>query len=964
MGAPWEKYGAAQVKQAPPGYQYQGPQAQATLARTQQEVAQAQATAGATTAKTKAEALSAEIAAKQAQEQYDAQHRTANTSGLYGADYLKTLSPSDQSMVKALTEGRLAFPTAAGLRSPFWQEKLSQVAQFDPTFDATNFNARAKGRASAISGKLAQSNNALNTAIGHLDTLSGQASGTASHGGFPFATTVNAVQNWFSKGEGDKGVTNFEDTAAKLADELESAYRNGGGAEAGVIRQLRSLDPNMSGDQKQGIIHNAMDLLASKMSANLAQYNFGTGGKPTWDMLDPHVKQVLDSNPDIRDKYFAAPAGGSATPPANPNAPPPVGPQGGPPPVSPQGGVPHADYSGMVGGPQSTLATMDQNSKLGAFQQTYRNEYDPVGAATLSTFIKHGAPYETAAAYAQSHGFSPPDPKAYAEGVAFAQQHNGATNVEANRSVPTTLGERLVSSPAAAAFAGGVTGATAGLSDVVGRTVVGRGWDANRQALAQTNPGSDFAGNVIGGAAGMFGGSAAAKALGLTAKLGKLAPTLGDLAYGGVYGGSENPDHPLTGATLGALLAGGGGWAGRGIARGTGNSIAPTGGDLAPIFKANPDFRPTIGQRLSASPSRFLQALGKGEQAAESIPFAGGIQTSARSAGTDQMQRGAFNHALGDLTPFNSVLGRDVSQLPKGVVKGPEAHTFMQGAFDDAYKQARSRMQFVADPQYGQDLGAWQHGGMALTDSQSQHINSVIAKTLKGRVNGNVMDGTNYQAAASDLSRVARQWASRPETSAQAAHLRDFISIMDDAAKRSSSPEAGALLEAANKGYGKSVIIENAARAAGGEPAEFTGKQLLKAVQSGDSSVRDRSFLRGQALMQDYATAASKLSPSLADSGTPQRTAWMKLAGTGEAGVLAAATAPTHGLALAPWVIDTIANAPGVRNVVGAAMAPREAVLPQSLANLANIAGKGIKNRANNLGMLAAPGATGYYLGQ
>jgi hypothetical protein len=95
---------------------------------------------------------------------------------------------------------------------------------------------------------------------------------------------------------------------------LESVYRNGGGAEQGVTRQLRNLDPNLSAEQKQGIIANALELLASKQAANLYQYNLGTGGKPEIDLLDPAARKVLDQFPDIRDKYFSPPAGPLSNP--------------------------------------------------------------------------------------------------------------------------------------------------------------------------------------------------------------------------------------------------------------------------------------------------------------------------------------------------------------------------------------------------------------------------------------------------------------------------------------------------------------------------------------------------------------------------------------------------------------------------------------------------------------------------
>jgi hypothetical protein len=283
-----------------PAAPFEAPQAQANLTRTQQEISQAEATASATTAKAKADALKAELEAKQAQEEWNAKHpKTAAAGTVFGPDYLKTLPGPDQELVKALAEGRLAFPGGFALKAPWWQQKLEQVAQYDPSFDATNFNNRAKARAALLTGKMGGSANALNTAIGHLGLLSQQIGGTASHDFVP----LNAIENAAAQTFGSSGVTNFKDTAKKLADELESVYRNGGGTEQGVMRQLSSLNPNASLEQKQGIIKNALELLASKQAANLYQYGLA-GGKPAVDLLDPAARKVLDQFPDIRDKYF------------------------------------------------------------------------------------------------------------------------------------------------------------------------------------------------------------------------------------------------------------------------------------------------------------------------------------------------------------------------------------------------------------------------------------------------------------------------------------------------------------------------------------------------------------------------------------------------------------------------------------------------------------------------------------
>src|ERR1017187_2003015 len=180
-------------------------------------------------------------------------------SGLTGDDFLTTLPPTQASQVKALAEGRMAFPSGFALKSPYWQNMLSSVSQYDPQFDAVNYNARSKTRNDFTSGTDSDTTSRINTAIGHLGTLYGQIGGTASHGGFPLATTVNAVQNAFMSSSGNPGVPLFKDTAGKLAQELTAVYRGSGGAESDVVRSLQSLDPDASLETKKAVLGNAVE---------------------------------------------------------------------------------------------------------------------------------------------------------------------------------------------------------------------------------------------------------------------------------------------------------------------------------------------------------------------------------------------------------------------------------------------------------------------------------------------------------------------------------------------------------------------------------------------------------------------------------------------------------------------------------------------------------------------------------
>lgn len=522
-------------------------------ARTQQEIDAANATADANARAARAAAQSAEIKAKQDQEAYNTAHPKGLNSTVMGQDFLKTLPTPDQELVKALADGRLAFPAGFALKAPWWQQKLQEVAQFDPSFDATNYNNRAKARGALLTGKLGSSANALNTAIGHVGMLGEQGDETASHN----FTPVNVVENYLSQTFGSPGVTNFRDTAQKLADELESAYRNGGGAEQGVVRQLRSLDPNMSAAQKQGIIKNALELLSSKQAANLYQYNLGSGGKPEVDLLDPSARAVLDQFPDIRDKYFAPPQqlGTQAAALLKAN--------GGTPPSPPSGGV-----TSQGTGPSGNGFNETPANNAGAFIDSMVQQGVPYGAA-LQRFNQ------------QFPGFKGPNgesgfsPSQYNAAVGFYQQHPGlgsnpARAIERTPLTPSEQANNTLAQTGPVAALGHF--ADASLAGLPGMAAGQQGQYFNQVSRAE-HPYLSGAGDIGGAVAGTLGigkllkpGVAAA-----SARLADLSPSASrvlanpaflpaaaDTTYGGTYGATQNPDNPIAGAALGAgaMLAG------------------------------------------------------------------------------------------------------------------------------------------------------------------------------------------------------------------------------------------------------------------------------------------------------------------------------------------------------------------------------------------------------------------------
>jgi len=211
-------------------------------------------------------------------------------SGPTGEDFLKNLPPAIAGQVKAIAEGRQAPPTSMALRSPMGQQLMAAVTQYDPTFDATNYAARAKTRNDFTSGKAGQAVNAMNTAIGHAGTLL-DAADALNNTSFPM---LNSALNAGAQAVGDPRIAQFNTARNALAGELTKAFRGSSGSEKDIQEVQQNLSAAGSPEQMKAAIGQAMKLLASKKESLADQYSkgFGTNSQPNF--LDPHAQAALD----------------------------------------------------------------------------------------------------------------------------------------------------------------------------------------------------------------------------------------------------------------------------------------------------------------------------------------------------------------------------------------------------------------------------------------------------------------------------------------------------------------------------------------------------------------------------------------------------------------------------------------------------------------------------------------------
>lgn len=207
-----------------------------------------------------------------------------------GADLLKTLPAPVAEQVKAYAEGRIPFPSGMALKSPQVQQMIQLVSQYDPSFDAVNYNARSSTRKDFTSGKSAVSLNALNTVLGHLDDFQKSAD-ALNNTSIPAA---NAVVNWVQKQTGDPRIDKFNATKQAVVSELERAYRGGAGSEGDLARWNQSINAASSPAQLKEVISQITNLLGSKIQALGDQYSKGMGTtKDGMDLLNPKAKEAF-----------------------------------------------------------------------------------------------------------------------------------------------------------------------------------------------------------------------------------------------------------------------------------------------------------------------------------------------------------------------------------------------------------------------------------------------------------------------------------------------------------------------------------------------------------------------------------------------------------------------------------------------------------------------------------------------
>ncbi|AOI92115.1 glucosaminidase domain-containing protein [Burkholderia pseudomultivorans] len=303
---------------------------------------------------------------------------------------------------------------------------------------------------------------------------------------------------------------------------------------------------------------------------------------------------------------------------------------------------------------------------------------------------------------------------------------------------------------------------------------------------------------------------------------------------------------------------------------------AAVGGVANPLLKAvGAAISPTIGaaqQRMLDSGVTLTpgQILGGGfartEAKLSSVPFLGDMIKNAQQRTLQDFNRATYNEVL---APIGATYEGPAGQEAVGAVRN---------AIRQAYDDSLGRMSFQAtDPGFQADILRLTGMAQQLPAAQRQTFMNTLRTQIFGKVGpqGN-MDGQTLKGVQEELGDLARGYAGDPsfDNRQLGTAIGEIRAAVENSLARTNPADAVEGLANANAAYARFARMRVAAASQGAMNNEgiFTAAQLQNAVKAGDRSAGKGATATGNALMQDFSTAAqSVLGSKYPDSGTAGR---------------------------------------------------------------------------------------------
>ncbi len=207
-----------------------------------------------------------------------------------GEDFLKTIPVQWRNTVKKIAAYEEDPTKVASMRGGNREMLAQWVNQVNPGYKADEFANRKPTRERFTTGTQGQQINAINTAIGHIDQLTGLADKLGNSSFIP----ANELMNFAKTMTGGTAVTNFDTLKDALAGEVASVLSKSGSATvSGIKAAEEKIKASKSPSQLAGYVETLIPVLGSKLSSLDYQYHQAMGPDDPFSALSPDVKAIL-----------------------------------------------------------------------------------------------------------------------------------------------------------------------------------------------------------------------------------------------------------------------------------------------------------------------------------------------------------------------------------------------------------------------------------------------------------------------------------------------------------------------------------------------------------------------------------------------------------------------------------------------------------------------------------------------
>jgi hypothetical protein len=801
---------------------------QLPMDRTKQIIDQSAATGPADLRLRNAQAAKAEIDLKKEQEDWDLKHPKAAAGvdpNAVGLDAIRDLPPSEQEMVKAITQGRLNVSSYSLARNPKLYALTQRAFQLEPGTDMTTFQRRQ----AAFQKFMSNPNSPMvrvNQALQHLDRFHDNALKLDNyHSGF-LGSLANYPRAAALAVEKDPRYQAFATDRDALATELAAAFQGSGqSALADRDHWKQVLSAANSPESFESTIKEAVGLLGGRVEASNAQFKQAVGANADfYDLMSPGARKVYQKFSDA-----APPAPADDTPPERVLSTTHKT-------VDVPAGYQLAHKAFLEQHPPGTLTPEDYKGLRQKLDSMFlpENERSHLSDDEVNSYVKQ---------YNEGHG-----------GVKIP-----AINVPlSNKGVLGTSFFSEKGRAEAAASRPGVTVANFGNALAMGLPELTMGSDRH-EMFRQANDlhpgfalGGDIAGSILPIAAlesgvikagtkigenaflqqaGLVGRRYAGREFGNTAR----SRLVSDIIANQIYGGSRgfNADEGDRGS--GFL---------KGLAAGTGGAVV---GNVA-AHGVTPFLSEATGgalKQLKGVKLTTLQKLGLGkvEDAASGTPITHGARlASVKSYNVEQ-----GNRALG-------YIGESV---PKGIEPGTELNNHIDQTASNFYSRLSPKINGTVDSSWNTTLA----GARAAANTSEK---KALFSNIKDAV-GDLSDkkgnfsGESYRTASGNLRKIIKSWTREGATADEQSMAQVAMTVRKDLknmVKSKLPADVAGDLENVEKTWTHKMIIEDASRRAKQDNFVYGPGQYLTSL---DKLSHKGAFSRGKGFDQGYAESAARV---------------------------------------------------------------------------------------------------------